>query len=54
MFSEANSKKIDALHDKVIEETINKFRSDDMQAWIKHFKEENPDLHIPDFILDTQ
>jgi hypothetical protein len=53
-FTEENSKKIDMLYRKVVEETIKEFRSDDMQAWVKQFKEENPHLHIPDFILESQ
>lgn len=53
-FTEENSRKIDMLHQKVVEETINKFRSEDMQIWVKQFKEENPHLHIPDFILESQ
>lgn len=51
--SAENSKKLNELHAKVVERTVNEFKSEDMQAWIIKFKRENPDLHIPDFILDS-
>lgn len=54
LISVENSIKIDKLYQQVVHDTVIRFRSDDMQEWIKQFKEENPELHIPDYILDSQ
>ena len=45
--SQANAISIDELHKKVLEQTINQFRTAEMQAWIREFRLENPDLIIP-------
>jgi hypothetical protein len=44
-----NTTKINDIHNKIIEHTLYKFRPDDMQEWIETFKDENPELDIPDF-----
>ena len=54
LISQENSDKIDALHSQIVDETLKQFRTEDMQAWIQNFREENPDLHIPDLILTSQ
>lgn len=54
LISYENSQKIDELHAEVVKETINRFRAEDMQAWITTFKRDNPELHIPELKLDRQ
>lgn len=49
-----NSQKIDEIYSQVVNEAITEFRIDDMQTWILKFRQENPDLHIPDIILGNQ